>query len=215
MAERDYYEILGVARDATPDAIKKAYRGLARSSTPTSIRATSRRKAASRKSSRLTTCLRTRRSGRFTTGMAGRRSRGWPRPGRGRILRSGAARRAWRCSLRSSDKTTVSIRKPTVVKARRVAGKVHNRSHCPLTSGASLTASSLSRRLAGGRGRWLDGDGHVVGLDRRTPGPPPFSSMNPNNSRSRPLKRLVILASFCQNTRIAIASCNFEFIQSY
>jgi curved DNA-binding protein len=30
MAERDYYEVLGVARDATPDAIKKAYRGLAR-----------------------------------------------------------------------------------------------------------------------------------------------------------------------------------------
>ena len=30
MAERDYYDILGVARDATPEAIKKAYRGLAR-----------------------------------------------------------------------------------------------------------------------------------------------------------------------------------------
>ncbi len=30
MAERDYYEVLGVARDATPEAIKKAYRGLAR-----------------------------------------------------------------------------------------------------------------------------------------------------------------------------------------
>lgn len=30
MAERDYYEILGVPRDAAPDAIKKAYRMLAR-----------------------------------------------------------------------------------------------------------------------------------------------------------------------------------------
>jgi curved DNA-binding protein len=34
MAERDYYEILGVARDATPDAIKKAYRSLARKNHP-------------------------------------------------------------------------------------------------------------------------------------------------------------------------------------
>ena len=30
MADRDYYDVLGVARDATPEAIKKAYRGLAR-----------------------------------------------------------------------------------------------------------------------------------------------------------------------------------------
>ncbi len=34
MADRDYYEVLGVAREATADQIKKAYRGLARKHHP-------------------------------------------------------------------------------------------------------------------------------------------------------------------------------------
>jgi curved DNA-binding protein len=34
MAQRDYYDVLGVARDATPEAIKKAYRALARKNHP-------------------------------------------------------------------------------------------------------------------------------------------------------------------------------------
>src|SRR5262245_40444857 len=34
MPERDYYETLGVARDATPEAIKKAYRAMARKHHP-------------------------------------------------------------------------------------------------------------------------------------------------------------------------------------
>src|SRR5689334_21586850 len=34
MPDRDYYEVLGVARDATADAIKKAYRSLARKHHP-------------------------------------------------------------------------------------------------------------------------------------------------------------------------------------
>ncbi len=49
MAKRDYYEVLGVAREATEDDLKKAYRKLAMSTTPTATRVTTAPKPSSRK----------------------------------------------------------------------------------------------------------------------------------------------------------------------
>jgi len=34
MPDSDYYQVLGIARDAAPEVIKKAYRGLARKHHP-------------------------------------------------------------------------------------------------------------------------------------------------------------------------------------
>ena len=103
-SERDYYEILGVARDSTPEAIKKAYRGLARKFTPTSIRATRGRRPSSRKSNRLTISCRTRRNGRFTTATAGQR-REWRPPALGPTPRNGLPVSVSRAPSRSTSPT--------------------------------------------------------------------------------------------------------------
>ena len=71
MAEkRDYYEVLGVQKNANADEIKKAYARLPFSITRTRIRATSRPRRSSRRQQKPTTCCRTPTSVPVTTSSA-------------------------------------------------------------------------------------------------------------------------------------------------
>ena len=93
VAFRDYYEVLGVPRDASAEDIRRAYRASRASTTPTSTRSRARR-TASRRSPRPTRSCATRTSARATTGSArtggpARTSRAPPGFGRLRGLRRG------------------------------------------------------------------------------------------------------------------------------
>ncbi len=67
----DFYQTLGVARDASHDEIRKAFRKLARSITPTRTRATRRPKRSSRRPTRPTRRSPTRASASSTTSCCG------------------------------------------------------------------------------------------------------------------------------------------------
>ena len=81
MPERDYYEVLGVAREATPEAIKKAYRGLARKYHPDVNPGDKTAESKFKEVQQAYDILSDAESGRVTTGSATPPSRGWPPPG--------------------------------------------------------------------------------------------------------------------------------------
>ena len=111
--EKDYYQVLGVAKNATAAEIKKAYRKLAQQYHPTPTPGTRTPRSGSRRSRRPTTCSATRTSASSTTRFAR-----WPRPGTGAGAGGGfpAGRRLLRrlpgrCAVRGPGRSRRPVRR--------------------------------------------------------------------------------------------------------
>ena len=143
MPERDYYEMLGVARDATPEAIKKAYRGWRGSIIPTSTRATRRPRPSSRKSSRLTTSCPTQEKRARYDRYGRRRVRGDGR-GRAAVGRLGLHLPVRRARLR--DRRLLPVLRPHGPPAARRAEEEEH-------GGAGIFEDLLGRMRGGRPGR--------------------------------------------------------------
>ena len=120
MAQRDYYEVLGIGRDAAPEAIKKAYRAMARKFHPDVNPGDKSAETKFKEVQEAYDILSDQEKRRAMTGMGTRHSKGWRRPVRGRVPPSGRLNTASHTSRMSTSPTSWLLRRRARMAARPV-----------------------------------------------------------------------------------------------